>query len=413
MQKQKLLALEEALSRVTGQIQPTTFRIKLPISECLNRVAAEDQFAPIEQPPFANSAVDGYAFNMQDLLDLKKLPVKSRIPAGAAPSILSSGEAARIFTGAPVPKGANCVLMQESADISAVDHETFLSTNSTLSLNQNIRPAGQDFSEGQVLVRRGDVLRPQSIALLASAGIASIDVFKPLRVAVISTGDELAKPGMPLKPGQIYNSNQYLLGSLLQSFGVEVINLPLVADTFEACKSALEEAASADLIISSGGASVGEEDHIKPVIEALGKVDFWRIAIKPGKPFMCGQVQGTPILGLPGNPSAVLVTFLILARKVLLTRQGCRLTSYRSIKLPLAESIKRPGIRREFLRVRINEFGQLQSHPNQSSGMMSSSCWAEGFAVIIENTCPQAGDQVEFIPFTHLLQLPETLLDIE
>lgn len=223
----------------------------------------------------------------------------------------------------------------------------------------------------------------------------------------------MAAPGEPLQPGQIYNSNQALLSCFLANFGFEVLDVGRVSDSLDATKSALETAAAADLILSSGGASVGEEDYIKTAIEELGSIDFWRIAIKPGKPFMLGEINGKPILGLPGNPSAVLVTFLILARAVLLKRQGCRNYGYRSFPLPLGFSIDSQSIRREFMRVRIDDNGHILAHPNQSSGMMSSSCWAEGFAVIPENTSPSKGELVEFIAFTNLLQLPETLLEIE
>jgi len=412
MTKLPLLPLENALAQLLDHVQASSQTHQVAIEHVLNQVAAETVKSTIQQPPFDNSAVDGYAFHIEDL-EAGALPVTLRVAAGDAPQTLAPQQAARIFTGAPVPKGANCVLMQESATIEDREGTPWLSTDTALKVGQNIRPAGQDFANGDTILNKGDVLRPQNISLLAAAGIASVKVVKPLKVAVLSTGDELVQPGQTLKPGQIYNSNHYLLNALLENFGCEVLSIPSVKDTLDDCKQALNEAATADLIISSGGASVGEEDYIKSAIEALGSIDFWRIAIKPGKPFMLGEVKGTPILGLPGNPSAVLVTFLILARAVILKRKGCRTWSYKSLHFPLAKSIKKAGIRREFLRVRLDDNLHLASHPNQSSGMMSSSCWAEGFAVIKEHTCPQAGDKVEFIPFTHLLQHPETLLDFE
>ncbi|KZZ60067.1 hypothetical protein A3762_03590 [Oleiphilus sp. HI0125] len=410
MSASKLLPLEDAIEQLSSRVQTCSQEETTPIEQALNRVSASDIKARISQPPFHNSAVDGYAFRISDI-QKSALPVTMRVPAGSAPGQLKEGEAARIFTGAPVPEGADCVLMQESAELSELNGTTLLSTSSNLSLNQNLRPAGQDFQVGDTLLRKGDVLRPQNISLLASSGIAEIKTYRPLTVAVVSTGDELAQPGSELKPGQIYNSNQYLLEGLIRSFGFEVRNIGCVADKLDATIEALNKAAESDIIISSGGASVGEEDYIKAAIEELGEIDFWRIAIKPGKPFMLGKVGDTPILGLPGNPSAVLVTFLMLARSVLLKRQGCRVTQIRTHQFPLGFNWKKASIRREFIRVRLNEDNQIIAHPNQSSGMMSSSCWAEGFAVIPENTCPQAGDLVTFIPFSHLLQLPETTLD--
>jgi molybdopterin molybdotransferase len=413
MQTKPLLPLEDALSALLDKVEANTKTCQMPIADALNKIAAADIQASLSVPPFDNSAVDGYAFRIEDLQKTGTLPVSMRVAAGDAPGELLPGQAARIFTGAPVPKGADCVIMQESTEVSTDGEQTFISTSSELNPQQNIRPAGQDFVEGQNLLRKGDVLRPQNIALLASAGVAEISVYQPLKVAVVSTGDELALPGQALKPGQIYNSNQFLLNSFLQNYGFEICDIGVVADNLEDTKGALIKAAEADIIISSGGASVGEEDYIKTAIEELGSIDFWRIAIKPGKPFMLGEVCGVPILGLPGNPSAVLVTFLLLARPVLMKRQGCRNHHCRSMRLPLGFSVKSSSIRREFMRVRLDQHGHIMAHPNQSSGMMSSSCWAEGFAVIPENTSPAKGELIEFIPFTSLLQLPETLLDIE
>lgn len=412
MSKQRLLPLEDALEQLISQVESSEQTRQVPIESGLNQVSARCITSAIQQPPFDNSAVDGYAFRLEDINN-GALPVSLRVAAGDPPKTLAPKQAARIFTGAPVPLGADCVLMQESADIEDRDGTPFLSTDTVVNMGQNIRPAGQDFRVGQVILNKGDVLRPQNISLLAAAGVAEIEVFKPIKVAILSTGDELVTPGHALKPGQIYNSNHYLLMSMLESFGCEVLQQACIKDSLEESKQALVNASAADIIISTGGASVGEEDYIKTAIESLGKVDFWRIAIKPGKPFMLGRVYDTPILGLPGNPSAVFVTFLILARAVLLKRMGCRVITYKPSYLPLAKGVKKAGVRREFLRVRLNNRHQLISHPNQSSGMMSSACWAEGFAIIKEGTCPQAGDMVEFIPFTQLFQLPESLLDIE
>jgi molybdopterin molybdotransferase len=413
MSQAKLLPLEVALEKLLDNIHPIKETEHIPLAHAHLRICAKSYVASINNPPFDNSAVDGYAFALRDLQQLEALPLTQRIAAGAAQERLAEGTVARIFTGAPIPLGADCVVMQENAILLDRDNRVFFITEAAVEAHQNIRPAGQDFKTGQALVDRGQVLNPQRIALLASAGIAEVEVYRPLKIAVLSTGDELVEPGTALEPGQIYNSNSYLLNAFIDTFRMTSIEFDLVADTFEQSCSTLKHAAEqADIVLTSGGASVGEADFVKQAIEELGTLRFWKIAIKPGKPFMFGEVLGTPILGLPGNPSAVFVTFLILARSVLMKRQGCERTGYQSQHYPLDFELKQSSIRREFLRVQINKDCALEKHPNQSSGMISSASWAEGFAVIKENTRPIKGELVEFIPFTSLNSFPDTLMKL-
>jgi len=377
---------------------------EVTLTRALNRVLAEDLVSTIDVPPADNSAVDGYAMAVDALDASLSLPISQRIPAGHAPEPLAKGSAARIFTGASIPEGANCVIMQEQA---CLDNDSLeVKFQSQPSLQQNIRPKGQDIEAGQVILHKGQTLSAQRLGLIASIGLAKVKVYRPLKVAFLSTGDELVEPGEVTQTGQIYNSNRYLLNGLLQNFQFETIDLGVIPDQLDATQAALEKAAKlADVVITTGGASVGEEDYIQTAIKSLGHIDLWRVAIKPGKPFMFGKINDTPVLGLPGNPGAVFVTYLLLARPFLLSAQGLTQITPSIFKLPLAFDLKKAGIRREFLRVKQNESGQLCRHPNQSSGMLSSASWAEGFAVIQENTVPKQGDLVDFIPFTSLFSL--------
>lgn len=374
----------------------------ISLAQALNRILAEDLIASVDVPPADNSAVDGYALRCKDFVAGQPLRISQRIPAGHAPEAIEPGTVARIFTGANIPEGADCVVMQENTLL--VEADSCIRISGDIQQGQNIRPRGQDILEGTVILKKGDKLNPQRLGLIASTGIASVKVFKPLKVAIFSTGDELIEPGHNLQTGQIYNSNRYLLDGFLRSLGFEVIDLGRIPDRLESTINALESASDqADVVITTGGASVGEEDYIQTAIQQLGQIDFWKVAIKPGKPVMLGDINGTPILGLPGNPGAVFVTFMILARPFLLHMQGCTKTTAEAYQLPINFNIKKAGIRREFMRVIRNGQDQLELHPNQSSGMLSSASWADGLAVIMENTAPQKGDLVDFLPFESLL----------
>lgn len=403
-EKSKLLSLDDVQQRLSLLAD----RYKLTGSECevvsldeaLGRVLSTEVTSQIDVPPTDNSAVDGYALKFSGTLSGVSYRVSQRIPAGASPTALEEGTCARIFTGATIPEGADCVVMQEDAEYCA-DTDT-VSFRCDSSEGANIRKLGQDVKDGSTVLNSGKIIGPPELGLLASVGIARVKVFRKLKVAIVSTGDELVEPGEVLAQGQIYNSNRPLMRSLLSCLGVEVIDFGIVQDDFGTTQAVLRKAAEqADIVLSSGGASVGEEDYIQRSISELGELAFWRIAIKPGKPFMYGNIAGTPILGLPGNPSAVLVTFCILVRPFIRLIQGAGAEHVASIDLPLGFDVRRAGIRREFLRVRFDE-GVLIKHPNQSSGMLSSASWADGLAVIPEGMAPNQGEAVSFYSFAEL-----------
>ncbi|UZE96443.1 molybdopterin molybdotransferase MoeA [Alkalimarinus alittae] len=400
----QLRSVDAMLDELLNKAKPVKDRIDVPIVDALGRVLAEDIISSIDVPPHNNSAVDGYAVIVANCTGKSPttLTISQRVPAGSVPVALQEATAARIFTGATVPDNANAVIMQEDCNVQ--DGHVTLPTG--ISLNQNIRPQGQDIQTGQIILKKGHRIRAQDMGLMASIGVASIKVYRPLKVAILSTGDELIEPGMLAKEGQIYNSNRYTLKGLLDGFNADIVDLGIVEDTLSATLAALTKAAeSADIIITSGGVSVGEEDHVKTAINELGELNLWKLAIKPGKPFAFGHVNNTSVIGLPGNPGAVFVTFCILARPFLLKCQGAEHTNAHSFKLPISFSLKKPGKRREYLRTRLNyEHGvaTIENHPNQSSGVLSSASWADGFAIIPEHTAPQKGDLVEFYPFSEL-----------
>lgn len=398
-----LMNVDEALGELlkAARILPEARRAVL--CDALGGILAETPVAAVTVPPADNSAVDGYALNSRDGAG-PSLPVSQRIPAGQDPQPLAPGTAARIFTGAAVPQGADTVMMQENAQTEG-DRVAF---SKRPEANQNIRPAGQDIREGDPLIEAGTRLEPWHLGLLASAGLADVTVYRPLRIGVLSSGDELVPPGHPIAPGQIYNSNQTMLESLVRAAGWEAIPYDTVADTFEATREALRKASDeADVIITTGGVSVGEEDHIRDAIQSLGELNLWRMAIKPGKPLAFGHIGNTPVIGLPGNPAAVLVTFLILARPFLRCCQGeSGSTTPAAYALPLGYAVPKPQSRREYQRVRCRQLeGRqwLEAASNQSSGVLSTACWSDGLAVIPENETLAVGDTVLFYPFSSLL----------
>jgi molybdopterin molybdotransferase len=369
------------------------------------RTLARAQVSGITVPPLDNSAMDGYAVHLADIAAPGvRLPVSQRIPAGSVGTPLKPGTAARIFTGAPVPEGADAVVMQELCEHAG---EGVVQVNHVPHAGENIRRAGEDIRADAEILASGTRLAPQDIGLAASVGLATLPVFRRLRVAVFFTGDELSMPGEALKPGGIYNSNRFSLRGLLAALGCEVRDLGIVRDTLEATRAALREAAAADVIITSGGVSVGEEDHVKAAVQAEGTLDLWKIAIKPGKPLAFGKVSrgdtAAAFIGLPGNPVSTFVTFLMLVRPFLLACQGARVTAPRGLMMRADFDWPKPDRRREFLRVRMNAAGGLDLFPNQSSGVLTSCAWADGLADIPPAQAVASGELVRFLPFSELL----------
>ncbi len=400
-----LQPVSEALQTLLDAVQPVTDTESVTLTAARGRVLAEAVTSAVDVPPLDNSAVDGYAVASADLASGRecRLPMSQRIAAGQVGAPLQPGTAARIFTGAPLPPGADAVVMQEDTE---TDGNTVLIKVAVTS-GMNVRSRGQDLSKGGVALPAGRRLRPQDMGLLASAGVGEVTVWRRLKVAIASTGDELVEPGQQAGPGQIYNSNRYTLLGMLASLGVEVIDLGIIEDTPEATERALLQAADeADCIITSGGVSVGEEDHVKDAVERLGRLELWKLAIKPGKPLAFGQVKDTPFIGLPGNPAAVFVTFSVLARPFLLKAQGASEWLTKGWPLKTGFDYHNRGARQEYLRCRllVEEAGGwvIDKYPNQSSGVLASASWGDGFEVVPPGMQVRAGELLEFISYNEL-----------
>lgn len=400
-----LMPVADTVRQLLTLAKPLPTIETITLKKALGRVLAKDQKSLINVPAFDNSAMDGYAINLDSLASKNAIPVSQRIIAGdAADEILELGTCARIFTGAPVPNNANAVVMQEECQLVEEHGQCHVRFPEDIRLQQNIRPLGQDIQADTVVLEQGHKLRPQELGLLASIGIQSIPVYQKLKVAVISTGNELLEPGQKLHNGQIYNSNHYTMIGMLQEQGFDVIDCGTVKDDAELIKKTLLHASErADCIITSGGVSVGEEDHVKNIIEEIGQLDLWKIAIKPGKPFAFGSVNNTPFIGLPGNPSAVFVTFNILVKAFLRRLQGAINIQQPPMLVKADFALHKVSSREQYLFVKTvqKENGQtyLEKYPNQSSGVLSSSSWANGLAKIPVNQTVTNGDQIEFIPF--------------
>lgn len=399
-----LLPFEAAVERLAGAAQVIGEHEEVGLREALGRVLAEPVGSRIDVPGWDYSAMDGYALRAADCSGSGcELPVSQRVPAGVDPQPLAGGTAARIFTGAPIPPGADTIVMQEHC--TALDER--MRVDHPAEAGANIRRRGEDIQAGGEVVAAGTRLDPQHIGLAAAVGVATLRVCRRPRVALFASGDELLMPGEPLAPGKIYNSNLFTATGLLQALGCEVIDLGIVEDTLEATKAALARGAEqADLVLASGGVSVGEEDHVKPAVEALGSLDMWKIAIRPGKPVAFGHVNNTPFIGSPGNPVSLFVTFLLFVRPFLMRMQGREDWRLRAQQGIADFDWPRPDKRREFQRARVALDGdepRVSVHPSRSSGVLSSVTWANALAVIPEGAVLQRGDRVAFLPFNELL----------
>lgn len=402
--KPGMLNADQALKLILAGARPLTEIEQIDTDQACGRILAERQISEINVPPLDNSAMDGYAIRIADLADgTQALRVAQRIPAGSVGMLLETGSAARIFTGAPVPPGCDAVVMQENC--TAQGNKVVV--NKIPQKGENIRRAGEDISVGNETLPAGIKLRPQELGLAASVGIARLPVFRKLKVAAFFTGDEIVMPGKPLEPGQIYNSNRYVLAGLLQALDCETIDLGIVPDNFDATVRVLEQAAAcADLVLTCGGVSVGEEDHVKAAVEAVGQLNLWKIAIKPGKPLAFGQVHDVPFVGLPGNPVSAFVTFCLFVRPFILRSQGAADISARAFHVTADFDWLKPDSRREYLRARLatdaSGMPVAQLYKNQGSGVLTSAVWADGLVEVTEGTTVHRGEKVSFIPFSGL-----------
>ncbi len=400
-----LTPIDKALDFLMSVAEENPDVISVALPQALGCVLADSQQAAIDVPDFDNSAMDGYAINTADIdKPGVTLPVSQTIAAGHVGASLQSGTAARIFTGGKIPQGADAVVIQENTR--AENGQVTIMEKPAK--GENIRLQGHDIEKGSEVLCRGHQLRAQDLGMLASLGIASVLVKRPLRVAIINTGDEVIAPGQPLGPGQIYDSNSFTLEGLLTGMGMQVIRKGIVEDSLASTEAALKSAASdSDCIISTGGVSVGDEDHVRQAVENLGELGLWKLAIKPGKPFSFGRVAGVPFFGLPGNPVAVFVTFSMLVRPYLLKIQGCRMLAPPSLQVKSGFSLASANSRLEFVRVRLqtNAKGEqvLEAFGNQGSSIMTSLSWADGLAEIPLGETVAAGQCLKFIPFNGLL----------
>ncbi|MDP3122151.1 gephyrin-like molybdotransferase Glp [Polynucleobacter sp.] len=412
MTKPPMLTAAQAREQLLMPAVPVSEVELVPMQAALGRVLAEDVVSLVDVPPLDNTSMDGYAVRTADTQNPGSvLKIAQRIPAGSVGTELQAGTAARIFTGAPVPPGADAIVMQEdcSSPEGSIDQ---VQVNIAPAFGQWIRRRGEDLTTGKVALSAGCVLRPQELGVAASAGLTHLPVKRRVRVAAFFTGDELSLPGEPLKPGGIYNSNRDTLLACIKALGCDATDLGIVPDRLDATRAALRQASKDhDLIITSGGVSVGEEDHIKPAVTAEGELNLWQIAIKPGKPLAFGSVRresnpgtSTWFIGLPGNPVSSFVTFLLFVRPFILKLQGREANQTQSYLMRADFDWFKADRRNEFLRVKLNNNGGLDLFPNQSSGVLTSASWGDGLVDCPPNQPIKVGDLVKYIPFDALLK---------
>ena len=394
-----LLSVDEALATLLAGAKPIAEIEEIPTMEASGRVLARPQASTMDVPSLDNSAMDGYAVRLADLKRNSELKVTQKIMAGSVGHELEPGSAARIFTGAPVPAGADAIVMQEYCEAEG-DRVTIKKAPRP---GDWIRRVGQDIRKGAEILAAGKRLLPQYCGLAASVGLKTLPVFRRVRVGLFFTGDELAMPGEPLAPGRIYNSSRFTLNGLAALFGCEVKDYGIVPDSLDTTREVLRRAAvECDVIVTSGGVSVGEADFVKPAVEAEGSLLMWKIAMKPGRPLAFGKVAGAAFIGLPGNPVSSFVTFLIFVRPFVLKTQGVSATKPRIVEARADFDWPKPDARREFLRVKWNASGGLDLYPTQDSAVLTSTAWADGLVDNPPNQAIAKGDQVRLLPYSEL-----------
>ncbi|GKT11351.1 MAG: molybdopterin molybdotransferase [Thiomicrorhabdus sp.] len=394
---------DEALAYLLSQVTPTTKTEVIKIHQALGRVLAVDITSALNVPPHNNSMMDGYAVRGEEIVEGNSFKISQRIAAGSVGQSLEQGTVARIFTGAPMPEGADAVIMQEEAEESDGSVQFMVAS---VRQKQNVRHIGEDIAINDVILAKGHKLRAQDLGLITSIGIGEVTVYQSLSIATFTTGDELLEPGEAAEPGKIYNANRYILAGLVPQLGFELIDLGRVPDNLESTIDALKQAANvADIVITTGGVSVGDEDHIKPAVESIGHLNMWKVKMKPGKPLAYGEVDGKPFIGLPGNPVSAFATFNLFARPFLLGMQGQQDVMVEPIWLKASFDWTKSGFRRDFVRARLENKGQdtvVALYPNQGSGVLTSTVWADGLAVIPEDSTVAKGDLVAYFPFNDM-----------
>jgi molybdopterin molybdotransferase len=397
-----LLSVEEALAVLMQGARPVPDIVDVPTLEAFDRVLAVDQVSTMDVPPMDNSAMDGYALRVADVVAPDtRLKVAQKIMAGAVGAALQPGTAARIFTGAPIPPGADAIVMQEFC---ATDGDSVV-VKKVPKREEWIRRKGIDIAAGGRILVAGKRLLPQDTGLAASVGIKTLPVYRKVRLGLFFTGDELVMPGDPLPPGRIYNSNRFTLNGLAGMFGCDVRDYGIVPDSLQATRDVLQRAAAeCDLIVTSGGVSVGDADYVKPAVEAEGSLLMWKIAMKPGRPLAFGRVKDAAFIGLPGNPVSSFITFLVFVRPFLLRTQGQAHVEPKAIAARADFDWPEPDARREYLRVRWNASGGLDVYPTQDSAVMTSTAWADGLVDNPPNHAIRKGDPVKFHPYGELFR---------